>query len=67
MNELENVLTQKNYMELLKWCSLKKEISKGLANKELDNDYVEKSINIINKNKFLREKLKEKYFSILVK
>lgn len=67
MNELENILTQKNYKELLKWCSLKKEISKGLANQELDSDYVEKAINIIGKNKSLREKLKEKYFSILVK
>ena len=67
MNELKNFLTQKNYKELLKWCSLKKEISKGLANQELDSDYVEKAINIIGKNKSLREKLKEKYFSILVK
>lgn len=67
MNELENILAQKNYMELLKWCSLKKEISKGLANQELDNDYVEKAINIISRNKSLRKKLKEKYFSILVK
>lgn len=67
MNELKNILTQKNYKELLKWCSLKKEISKGLANQELDSDYVEKAINIIGKNKSLREKLKEKYFSILVK
>ena len=47
MDELENVLTQKNYIELLKWCSLKKEISKGLANQELDSDYVEKAINIL--------------------
>ena len=67
MDELKNVLTQKNYIELLKWCSLKKEISKGLANQELDSDYVEKAINMISRNKSLREKLKEKYFSILVK
>lgn len=67
MNELENILAQKNYMELLKWCSLKKEISKGLANQELDNDYVEKAINMISRNKSLREKLKRKYFSTFVK
>ena len=67
MDELKNVLTQKNYIELLKCCSLKKEISKGLANQELDSDYVEKAINMISRNKSLREKLKEKYFSILVK
>ena len=67
MNELEKVLAQKNYMKLLKWCSLKKEVSKGLANQELDSDYVEKAINIISRDKSLREKLKEKYFSILVK
>ena len=67
MDELKNILAQKNYMELLKWCSLKKEISKGLANQELDNDYIEKAINIISRNKSLRKKLKEKYFSILVK
>lgn len=67
MNELENILAQKNYMELLKWCSLKKEISKGLANQELDNDYVEKAINTISRNKSLREKLKRKYFSTFVK
>lgn len=67
MNELKNILAQKNYMELLKWCSLKKEISKGLANQELDNDYVEKAINMISRNKSLREKLKRKYFSTFVK
>lgn len=67
MDELKNILAQKNYMELLKWCSLKKEISKGLANQELDNDYIEKAINMISKNKFLREKLKRKYFSTFVK
>ena len=67
MKELENVLAQKNYMKLLKWCSLKKEVSKGLANQELDQDYVEKAINIVSRDKSLREKLKEKYFSILVK
>lgn len=67
MNELENILAQKNYMELLKWCSLKKEISKGLANQELDNDYLEKAINTISRNKSLREKLKGKYFSNFVK
>lgn len=67
MNELENILAQKNYMELLKWCSLKKEISKGLANQELDNDYLEKAINMISRNKSLREKLKGKYFSNFVK
>ena len=67
MDELKNILAQKNYMELLKWCSLKKEISKGLANQELDNNYIEKAINMISKNKFLREKLKRKYFSTFVK
>lgn len=67
MNELENILAQKNYTELLKWCSLKKEISKGLANQELDNDYLEKAINMISRNKSLREKLKGKYFSNFVK
>ena len=35
--------------------------------KELDNDYIEKAINMISKNKFLREKLKRKYFSTFVK
>ena len=67
IDELKNILAQKNYMELLKWCSLKKEISKGLANQELDNDYIEKAINIISRNKSLREKLKRKYFSTFVK
>lgn len=67
MDELKNILAKKNYMELLKWCSLKKEISKGLANQELDSDYVEKAINMISRNKFLREKLKRKYFSTFVK
>lgn len=67
MDELKNILAQKNYMELLKWCSLKKEISKGLANQELDSDYVEKAINMISRNKSLREKLKRKYFSTFVK
>ena len=67
MDELKSILAQKNYMELLKWCSLKKEISKGLANQELDSDYVEKAINMISRNKFLREKLKRKYFSTFVK
>ena len=67
MNELKNILAPTNYMELFKWCSLQKEISKGLANQELDNDYVEKAINMISRNKSLREKLKRKYFSTFVK
>lgn len=61
-NALDNVIEDRNYNDILKWCSLKSQISRGLANQILDNDYIKKSVVRINKDSKLREKLKNKYF-----
>lgn len=53
---------EKNYEEILKWCSLKKEITKELANKELVRDYEKSALIVISKKENLQKELKEKYF-----
>ena len=62
--ELDKIISSKNYEEALKWCSLKEKISKGLANKCLEFNYLEKAIVRIKNDDELKRKLREKYFKI---
>ena len=62
--ELDKIISSKNYEEALKWCSLKEKISKGLANKCLEFNYLEKAIVRIKNDDELKKKLREKYFKI---
>lgn len=62
--KITKVIEENDYDSLLVLCNLKKEITRGLANALLDNDYEEKAIQQISTNKGLKEKLLERYFSI---
>lgn len=64
-NSLEEIINNKQYSNLLKVCSQKKEISVGLANKHLDSNYESKAISRIKSSVALRQELREKYFSDL--
>ena len=62
--KITKVIEENDYDSLLVLCNLKKEITRGLANALLDNDYEEKAIQQIAINKELQAKLLEKYFNI---
>lgn len=62
--KITKVIEENDYDSLLVLCNLKKEITRGLANALLDNDYEEKAIQQIATNKELQAKLLEKYFNI---
>ena len=58
---IEKNLQEKNYNNLLKYCNLKKEVSKGLANKELVSLYEEQAIGAIRTT--LSDYIIDKYFN----
>ncbi|WP_029171046.1 AAA family ATPase [Streptococcus suis] len=64
---IKAIIDDNTYPELLKVCNLKTEISKGLANKYLDNNYIEKAKQRILTDTELKEYLVKKYFSFLGK
>ncbi len=43
LSELNEMISTKNYKKLLQVCNLKKEISRSIANKQLDSNYEEKA------------------------
>lgn len=63
--QIKTIIDDNAYPELLKVCNLKTEISKGLANRYLDNNYIEKAKQKILTDIELREYLVKKYFSFL--
>lgn len=63
--KIKKICEEKNYEEMLKWCSLKKEITKELANKELVRDYEKSALTVISKKEKLQKELREKYFKEL--
>lgn len=63
MKELSDLLEVNEYENLLKVCNLKKEVSRGLANKYLTADYESQATQRIRTDKTLQSSLKEKYFS----
>ncbi|HEM4094941.1 TPA: AAA family ATPase, partial [Streptococcus suis] len=65
--QIKAIIDDNTYPELLKVCNLKTEISKGLANKYLDNNYIEKAKQRILTDTELKEYLVKKYFSFLGK
>ena len=65
-NQIKQIIADNNYPEMLKICNLKNQISKGLANIYLDNNYVEKVKQKILTDSILREYIVKKYFSFLV-
>lgn len=65
IEELEELINNRNYKGILKVCNLKKEITRDIAVNELDKDYEEKVKQQIMTNEMLQEKLKSKYFQFL--
>lgn len=61
-DKISSIIEHKDYNEFLKISSLKSVLSRGLANKFLDSDYLLKAIQRVSKNADLRELLVEKYF-----
>ena len=57
---IKKELDNKEYNNLLKYCNLKKEITRGLANKELIPSYEEQAIGAIRNS--LSKYIKDKYF-----
>ncbi|WP_437831584.1 DUF4435 domain-containing protein [Niallia taxi] len=64
-SEIDKHIVESNYKELLNICNLKETVSKGLANKLLDSNYVDKAIYKISFTTELNMFLKEKYFKDL--
>lgn len=59
--EIERIAKNEDYSGALEICNLKGEISKGLANKYLDNDFIEKCIKHL-KNEELRDSVRNAFF-----
>lgn len=63
--EINKIINGKEYSKLLKICNLKKEISRGLANKYLDNNFEDKAVQCIKFNEELRSEIISKYFEFI--
>ena len=62
LNNIEQIIEEKDYRKLLIVCNLKKEITKGVANVQLDANYEEKVIQQIMVSQRLKETLRKVYF-----
>lgn len=62
LERVSEIINKRDYGKLLLICNLKKEISKGVADKYLDSNYEMKAIQQIIKNSELKSILKDKYF-----
>lgn len=65
ISDLDSIIKARDYEKLLNACNLKGEISRGLADKYLDKDYINKAIEHIVTDSELQEKLINKYFKNL--
>lgn len=63
--KIEEVINTKDYREMLIYCSLKTEVSIGIANSFLDKDYVNKASIRLMSNDSLKEQIKIKYLPLL--
>lgn len=66
MRLISECLENRDYLTLLKICSLKKQISNGLANDLLDHNYISKAMYRIQSKPELNQRLKERYFPDLI-
>ena len=62
LNNIEQIIKEKDYRRLLIVCNLKKEITKGTANVQLDANYEEKVVQQIMASQRLKETLQKVYF-----
>ena len=61
--EFETVINSKSYDDLLKISPQKESVSKGLANRYLDSNYIEKAKVKLKQERRLSEQIRNKYFS----
>ncbi|MDV7715295.1 AAA family ATPase [Oenococcus oeni] len=65
-NELENkincIISTNDYYGALKICNLKGEVAYGIADRELDNSFLERALTRIEIDDDLRKKIRDKYF-----
>lgn len=61
--EFETVIISKSYDDLLKISPQKESVSKGLANRYLDSNYIEKAKVKLKQERRLSEQIRNKYFS----
>lgn len=66
-DEINEITSTRNYKKLLQVCNLKKEISRSIANIQLDANYEEKAKQQIMTNVDLQEYLKNNYFAFFEK
>lgn len=66
ISQLDQIIDKKEYDELLKVCPQKKEISKGLANKLLDNNYEHKAKNRLKIDAQLAHDIRTMYFPHMI-
>ena len=64
VQQIETAVSKKDYNQLLILCNLKKEISRGVANSFLDNNYEEKAIQQLQTNMELQKQIRVEYFEI---
>lgn len=62
LERVSEIINKRDYEKLLIICNLKKEISRGIADKYLDNNYEIKVIQQIIRSNELKRILKDKYF-----
>ena len=65
LNQIKQIVQDKQYFELLKVCNLKRQITKGLANNLLDSKYIDKVKEKIIVDKDLQAYIRNTYFSNL--
>ncbi len=61
-DKIDDIIQKEKYPEALRMCNLKGQITKKLANCELDSDYVNKALTRIEKDSDLRSEIINKYF-----
>ena len=61
-DKINSIIDSNDYNEFLKISSLKSQLSKGLANKLLESNYLAKAIHRVSKDADLRKLLIERYF-----
>ncbi|OIK85200.1 ABC transporter ATP-binding protein [Oenococcus oeni] len=62
-NQIAEILEKKDYAEALRICNLKGEVSRGIADKELESSFIEKALARIQIDEILRKTLRDKFFS----
>ncbi|MCZ2490706.1 DUF4435 domain-containing protein [Dellaglioa carnosa] len=65
IDDLDTVIAERRYEDLLKLSSQKRAISMGLANKALDSEYMKKAKFQMSTNNVLLENIKNKYFQYI--